>query len=339
MSGSAREYDLATRAVAAALEVELVELADWNCCGGVSAASLSERAWASLCERNLRQVPAEAPELLCPCPHCYTSFARTLASAPEGSEFSAVRLRSVLDVFASEAMLSRLCEKRVEPLTDLAMVAYYGCKLARPDPEVEVVAGAMGSGEAGAAGPLERIIEACGARPLEWSAAEECCGAALGVARAEAAEELLGRIYRSALEAEAEAIVVVCPLCHLNLDLQQYQVSQRLRRGVDIPVFFVTELMAAALGIEECEDWLERHVTSPLSMFIRFFEAQDEREYWGQEGGPPGEPQTGEPQAEEVQAPASTAQGTAANGPEGASQDAVSEMSPGEFPEEGERRG
>jgi len=186
VTGSTREYDLATRAVAAALEVELVELPDWNCCGGVSAASLSEEARRALVERNLRQVPAEAAELLCPCPHCYTAFARALASAREGDEFSAVRLRGTLDVFADEAVLARLLEKRVEPLTDLPMVAYYGCKLARPDPEVEALreagraekTGPAGpqEAEAPALGPLERVIEACGARPLEWSAAEACCG-------------------------------------------------------------------------------------------------------------------------------------------------------------------
>jgi len=274
--------------VAQALDIELVELEDWNCCGGVSAASLSRGALEALGRWNLSQVPEDAPELLCPCPHCYTSFARTLSSVKEGvSGRSAVRLRSILDVFADEEVLERLTEKRVEPLTDLAMVGYYGCKLARPDPEAAGLAAVSPSGASGPAegpGPIERIIEACGATPVEWSGGSDCCGSVLRVADVEAAEELLGGIYRGVLDAEAEAIVVACPLCQLNLDIRQHQVSQRLGRGVDIPVFFVTELMAVALGMEESEAWLDRHVTSPLSMFIKFVEAEEEREYWGEQG-------------------------------------------------------
>ncbi len=279
---------MATRAVAEALDIELVELEDWNCCGGVSAASLSPGALEALGRRNLRQVPEDAPELLCPWPHCYTSFARTLASvAEEVPGQSAVRLRNILDVFAEEEVLARLVEKRVEPLTDLTMVGYYGCKLARPDPEAAGLAAVSPAGASGPTegpGPIARIIAACGATPVEWSASSDCCGSVLGVADVEVAEGLLGRIYTAALEVEAEAIVVACPLCHLNLDIRQHQVSQRLGRGVDIPVFFVTELMAGALGIEESEAWLDRHVTSPLSMFIKFVEAEAEREYWGEEG-------------------------------------------------------
>jgi hypothetical protein len=134
--------------------------------------------------------------------------------------------------------------------------------------------------------PLEQVIEACGATVASFPAGGDCCGAALGVAQPEVADELLGRIFQAALAAGAEAIVVACPLCHLNLDLRQYQVSQRLGRSVDIPVFFVTELMAVALGMEESEDWLERHVTSPLPTFMRWIEAQEEREYRGE--GPAG---------------------------------------------------
>lgn len=322
-------------------------------------ASMRADALATLGRRNLAQVPpagareagaeSEGPqapersetELFCPCPHCYTNLARTLAATPASpGESAPVRLRHALDVFARPEVLARLVERRKEPLTDLRMVAYYGCKLLRPDPEVRRLRSAETGkrghspfpGEGAAPGaplsgssrmssfpagaeltaeaalspdpdtelpelppawrsvqeekPLEQVIEACGATVASFPAGGDCCGAALGVAQPEVADELLGRIFQAALAAGAEAIVVACPLCHLNLDLRQYQVSQRLGRSVDIPVFFVTELMAVALGMEESEDWLERHVTSPLPTFMRWIEAQEEREYRGE--GPAG---------------------------------------------------
>jgi len=303
-----REYDRANRAVGEALGVELVELPDWNCCGGVSAASLSRAGLQALGRRNLEQVPEELRQLLCPCPHCLTGFARTLAELREaGGTGADVHVLSMLDVFASEEVLSALVAKRVEPLSGLKMAAYYGCKLSRPDPEV-AASGLDEPGDDGR-GPLERVIEACGATAVQWTQGGECCGATLGLSRVDVADELLGRVFTEAREVQADAIVAVCPLCHLNLDLRQHQVSQKLQCKVDMPVFFVTELMAVALGMdEESERWLQRHVTSAFPMFMEFIEAQEEREYWGEQG-PPGEDeeagsrpddlQGGEPQSTE----------------------------------------
>ena len=311
LTGSGGECDLATRAVARVLGVELVELTDWNCCGGLTGGSVSADGFAALCRRDLGRMPEGVTELFCACPHCYGNFARALVHGEDAGAYEPVVLRNVLDVFADDEVLARLVEKRVEPLTGLEVLAYYGCKLTRPEPEVGRLAEAgRARRDSGAdSGALERVVEACGAKPVEWSAGGDCCGAALGVARADVAVELMGRIFQAAIEVGAEAIVVACPLCHLNLDLHQHQVSQRLGRGVDIPVFFVTELMAVALGIEESEDWLERHLTSPLGMFMRFIEAQEEREYWGEEGPPP----EGEDEAVAVEEAKENVGGRAAN--------------------------
>jgi heterodisulfide reductase subunit B len=271
--------------------VELMELPDWNCCGGLSAASLLQGGVQTFGSRNLEQLADDTTGLLCPCPHCLTSFGRALEeSRQEGPSAGEIQLLSILDVFADEEILTTLIEKRLEPLTGLRMAAYYGCKLSRAEPEL-TAARAARAAEDGAR-PLERIIEACGATAVEWTAGEECCGAALGVARMDVADELLAGVFSAAREAEAEALVTVCPLCQLNLDLRQHQISQKLHYKVDLPVFFVTELMAVALGMDrESERWLERHVTSAFPLFMEFIEAQEEREYWGEEASPEGDEQ------------------------------------------------
>jgi len=44
LSRTARAYDLSTRAVADALEIELEEIEDWNCCGATEYISLNKTA-------------------------------------------------------------------------------------------------------------------------------------------------------------------------------------------------------------------------------------------------------------------------------------------------------
>jgi heterodisulfide reductase subunit B len=70
-------------------------------------------------------------------------------------------------------------------------------------------------------------------------------------------EKLARNIVDMAKEAGAQAIATACPLCQANLDM---------RYGEDgLPVFYFTELLGLALGIEG-KSWLERHLTDPLPL-------------------------------------------------------------------------
>jgi len=71
LMGSAREFDDSVRAVAASLEVELAELADWNCCGATAAHSLDERLALALPARNLELAEAVGKDVVVPCASCF----------------------------------------------------------------------------------------------------------------------------------------------------------------------------------------------------------------------------------------------------------------------------
>ena len=42
LKGSSREYNESVIAIAKALDIELIEIKDWNCCGATAAHSMSE---------------------------------------------------------------------------------------------------------------------------------------------------------------------------------------------------------------------------------------------------------------------------------------------------------
>ena len=51
LEGLAVEYDISTRALCEALDVELVEIPDWSCCGSTPLSAIEEccqRAWTWL---------------------------------------------------------------------------------------------------------------------------------------------------------------------------------------------------------------------------------------------------------------------------------------------------
>ena len=76
LTASAREYDLATRAVMAAAGVKLTEIDGWTCCGASAAAPISHLLSLSLSARNLAlaEQAADDGQVLVPCSACYLNL-------------------------------------------------------------------------------------------------------------------------------------------------------------------------------------------------------------------------------------------------------------------------
>ncbi len=65
-----------------------------------------------------------------------------------------------------------------------------------------------------------------------------------------------------AKESGADCISVACPLCHANLDLRQGDVEKKFGIECDIPVFYFTQLLGLAFGLEEKELGIGRALVS-----------------------------------------------------------------------------
>jgi heterodisulfide reductase subunit B len=77
----------------------------------------------------------------------------------------------------------------------------------------------------------------------------ECCGASFGVPRQDIVVRLAGKLLASAMDCGAEALVVACPMCQMNLDLRQRQINRSMKVKFNMPVFYFTQLMGFAMGL------------------------------------------------------------------------------------------
>ena len=75
-----------------------------------------------------------------------------------------------------------------------------------------------------------------------------------------------GRHVGDAIDANADALVTPCPLCHLNLDLQQPDAAKVVDRELDLPVLHLPQLVGLALGFEPKELGMNKHVVKPSSV-------------------------------------------------------------------------
>jgi heterodisulfide reductase subunit B2 len=260
--GTAWEYTESTKAVSQQLNVDLRELPDWSCCGATSGHVVDENLATSLAARNLSIAKGQGMDLVVPCAACYSrlkSAQAMLRGIGSSDPVASQPIVSLLDLFASPPLLDAVRERVRLPLAGLGVVCYYGCLLVRP-PSV------TGAGDFEFPESMDILVTALGADALSWSHKTNCCGASITLSRKDIVYALSGGLIKKAARAGAEAIVVACPFCHLNLDSRQEEFSPKTEGNGGIPIFYFTELMGLAFGLTGVHKWLKRHFVDPLPL-------------------------------------------------------------------------
>jgi heterodisulfide reductase subunit B len=267
LEGTALEYDRSTRAVLAALGVELAEIEDWTCCGASAAEATSGLLALVLPARNLALAERQsaAMDLLVPCSACYLNLRnvqekirRDLPLAAKintvlGEEqlhlHGRVRVRHLLDVLATDLGPQAILPKAVHPLAGLRSAPYYGCQCLRPyagfdDPELPI--------------SMESLIRATGAEIFPWKVGGRCCGASHMSTQREVGLALVAGILGSACG--ADAVVTVCPMCQMNLEAFQGPAGRTVGRDLHISILYLPQLIGLSLGLPANELGLDRNL-------------------------------------------------------------------------------
>jgi len=264
LEATAKEYDQSIRAAAKMLDVDLVEIDDWSCCGASSGHCTNHLLSLALPARNLALAEREGLDMAVACAACFLRFKQTnhelrssdslrqeieeiIGIAYRGS----VEVRHLLDIFVHEVGLEEVERKVEKPLKGLRLASYYGCYLVRP-PEITQFDDTENPTL------MDDLLKALGAETVDWSHKVECCGGNLMLSRGDIVSKLVGDICQAASEAGAAAVVTACPLCQANLDMRQPSSEK-------IPILHFSELLGLALGAKEqtVKSWLKRHVNNP----------------------------------------------------------------------------
>ncbi len=253
----AKNLDDAAIASMAALGVELEELPRWNCCGAVHSLADDDLIHQVAPVRDLIRVKELGRDrVVTLCSMCYNSLARANLLMRQDEE-----KRKTINLFMDEEMdyegevevvyflnflkndigWDKLREKIKVPLKGLSVAPYYGCTLQRPrDVAIE---------PPGSFALMKQFLEALGATALHFPAADLCCGSYQILANPEAAKDAASTILDWAAKVGAEALVLSCPLCEFNLGKKQSGLFEEGKIARLIPTFYITQLLAIALGL------------------------------------------------------------------------------------------
>lgn len=263
LKDQAQEYERAALLALGKLGYEAKELPRWNCCGTVYSLAQDDLMRNVGPVRNLIRVQeAGGSELLTLCAMCYNTLRRSAqfvedpenlgrinAFMDEEEDYrGGVRVLHLVQLLAEEIGAEALSREVVRPLAGLRLGAYYGCTLLRPK--------GVGVDDPDRPEIMEGLIAALGAEPVFFPERTECCGAYLTVTRPDVVRERVGEILLSAAMGGAHLLLTACPLCKFNLE------ERRPLGAPKIPVFYVGEALAWALGVMEIPPELEKRVSA-----------------------------------------------------------------------------
>ncbi len=267
MDGMGSEFGHSTVAVLAALGRPIRILEDWNCCGASAARDVDRELSVRLSARNLALAADRDCDVMVNCAACYNNLAFSrnfLEDHPEAwpaslETASAARPESaevhhLLTILAGQDMQNRLAEKVVHPLAEMRLACYYGCLLVRPQQYARV-------DDAEDPCLMEELMGICGAQSIDWSYKTDCCGGSFALIDKPISVDLVARIFQDALAQDVTGLVTACPLCHMNLDAWQRNVSEKIGRTVHLPIYYFTELLALAMDLPGVRKWLGSHLT------------------------------------------------------------------------------
>ena len=264
--------------VAPLLDIEMVELDRAACCGAGVLAEHNQELADTLNARTfaLAQQVDGADLMMNVCSTCQGAQSECQERLDANSEYR----EHVNETLASESLryekgivnkhflwlmveeigLDTIREKVRRPLTDLRVGPFYGCYIVRPTDRLGI------SRDQPRDRYLHQLIEALGGTVVDYAGQYKCCGFPIITMNKEASLKQAGRHLGDAIDAEADCLVTPCPLCHLNLDLQQPVAERLAGRQLGMPVLHLPQLVGLAFGLDAKELGFGKHVVKPTSV-------------------------------------------------------------------------
>jgi len=256
------------------LGLKLEEIPRWNCCGAVYSLAEDDLIHQVAPVRNLIRVKEQGKnELATLCAFCLNTLKRANLSMKENAEkrdtlnsfmneeidySGEVKVVHLLEVLRDEIGWGTLAQKVKLPLRELKVAPYYGCTLLRPR---EVAIDSVENPTI-----LREFLKALGASPIDFPESTRCCGSYQIISNPDDICEYARTILNSALSHGAEALVLTCPLCDYNLGQGQKELMKKQDEFKGVPLFYFTQLLALALGLDPEVCHFELNYGSPESL-------------------------------------------------------------------------
>ncbi len=254
------------------LGFDILEMEGASCCPAPGVfRSFDKKDWMVAAARNVAIGEANETDILTACSGCFgTLFSvnHALSHNPEmkkevnsrleamGTHIEANRaVKHIAQVLGYDIGPSEI-ENVIERKAKLKVAVHYGCHFLRPFDE-------KGIDDPDAPSILEDYLEALGVECVDYRRKYACCGAGGGVkaAHSDDSMRMLAEKLEAIQESGADAILNICPFCHLQFDGGQKQINKEYGTNYNIPVINIAQVTAFCMGMDDVG--LKYNTTAP----------------------------------------------------------------------------
>lgn len=252
-------YEMSIRESLPLLDVELVDVNSFSCCGEPMK-SVNQLLTLYLSARNLAIGEQQSLDLFVPCAMCHLALSEckhilnkdremkeriNSMLASEDLEYKGnVEIVHTVDLLHDHVGVEEIKKKVEHPLNGVKIATHYGCHLIRPSEIGRPV-------DSENPRKMEVILNAIGAETMDYAEKLDCCGAPILVNLPESALTKTGQKLQAVQEQGFDAMVTVCPWCQKMFDSRQQKAGETVAAKLNVPVFYLTQLVGLALGVKK----------------------------------------------------------------------------------------
>ncbi len=257
-----------TRLVLSKLGCTLHDLEGATCCPTKSIVKPSgELAWYVTAARNLALAERAGHDLLVPCNGCYSTLKtvevemrvnphlraevnNVLASV--GLEYrGTIEVKHLVEVLHDDIGIAKIKQQVTRPFDGMKIAAHAGCHMLRPSSSIFF-------DDPNKPKKFDALIEALGAKSIEYETKMLCCGGNLNTADEPDEATALSRMKLLEVTKKADAISLTCPSCFMQYDSRQY-LMQKSGEKLNVPVIYYPEMLGLAMGFAPQELGMDMH--------------------------------------------------------------------------------
>jgi len=254
-------YEISTRKVLDKLGVELVEMPDFTCCG-LPLDPVNHEMMLTLAARNLCLAEQQNLLIMALCNGCFGVLNHVNKELKEdkklrekvngyleeiGLKFKGTTaVKHLIHVLAEDIGFEKISETIKKPLNPLKVAVHTGCHVMRP-------AKYVGSDDPENPTLLKKLVRATGAECLDYIDENECCGNPIIGVNSQIPLQLARHKLGNIRAVRAQALITVCPFCHMMYDLHQPRIERAFNEKFGIPVLHYPQLLGLAMSMSPDE--------------------------------------------------------------------------------------
>jgi len=253
------QYADATAAVCNKLDIELLELDPFNCCG-YPVRNIDHRAFILSAAKNLAVAERADLDMLVMCKCCYGALKKAEYELGEDQDLKndinavlakeklhyegRVAINHLLTVLHRDVGIDKLKPLISNSFNGLQIAVSYGCHALRPSK-------VTGFDDPVAPKIFDELVELTGAFSVDWTRKLDCCGAPLTGINDRLAMDMAAKKIASARDAGANYLCTACPYSHIQFDWVQNQMAADSENWESLAPILYPQLLGLCMGIDE----------------------------------------------------------------------------------------